>query len=111
MPFKHYAQRDAMDCGPACLRMVARHYGRHYALPQLRVAHVVAFKAQCNRVGRGHRMRLDSRRNSCKARLVQATFNRHHKLQHMHFVLLARLIQAFTAQAVYAQLGCPRQHQ
>ena len=36
MPFQHYPQRDAMDCGPTCLRMVARHYGRLYALPLLR---------------------------------------------------------------------------
>ncbi len=34
--FPHYPQFDAMDCGPACLRMVARHYGKHYSLPTLR---------------------------------------------------------------------------
>ncbi|WP_373730846.1 cysteine peptidase family C39 domain-containing protein [Bacteroides heparinolyticus] len=33
-PFSH--QHDAMDCGPACLRMVAQHYGRHYTLESLR---------------------------------------------------------------------------
>ncbi|MDY3120748.1 cysteine peptidase family C39 domain-containing protein [Porphyromonas somerae] len=22
-------QKDAMDCGPACLAMVVKHYGRH----------------------------------------------------------------------------------
>lgn len=27
---------DAMDCGPTCLRMVAKHYGRHYSLESLR---------------------------------------------------------------------------
>lgn len=27
---------DTMDCGPACLRMVAMHYGRHYPLEYLR---------------------------------------------------------------------------
>ncbi len=46
MPFPHYPQHDAMDCGPTCLRMVARHYGkptyafasvgRHYNLETLR---------------------------------------------------------------------------
>jgi len=33
-PFFH--QHDAMDCGPACLRMIAKHYGRHYTLESLR---------------------------------------------------------------------------
>ena len=33
-PFTH--QHDAMDCGPACVQMVARHYGRHYTLETLR---------------------------------------------------------------------------
>jgi len=34
--FPHYQQHDAMDCGPACLRMIARHYGKHYSLQTLR---------------------------------------------------------------------------
>jgi ATP-binding cassette subfamily B protein len=34
--FPFYRQHDAMDCGPACLRMIARYYGRHYALQYLR---------------------------------------------------------------------------
>lgn len=25
-----------MDCGPACLRMIAKHYGKHYTLQTLR---------------------------------------------------------------------------
>ncbi|MFI5148209.1 MAG: peptidase domain-containing ABC transporter [Bacteroidia bacterium] len=29
-------QHDAMDCGPACLKMISRHYGRHYPLSFLR---------------------------------------------------------------------------
>ena len=29
-------QPDAMDCGPACLKMVAEYYGRHYLLDTLR---------------------------------------------------------------------------
>jgi ATP-binding cassette, subfamily B, bacterial len=36
MAFKHYTQLDAMDCGPTCLRMIARHYGKHYNLETLR---------------------------------------------------------------------------
>lgn len=34
--FPHYQQHDAMDCGPACLRMIARYYGKHYSLQMLR---------------------------------------------------------------------------
>ncbi len=34
--FPHYQQLDAMDCGPSCLRMIAKHYGRSYNLQTLR---------------------------------------------------------------------------
>ncbi len=34
--FTHYRQLDAMDCGPTCLRMVAKHYGKTYTLQTLR---------------------------------------------------------------------------
>ncbi|MCB0570920.1 MAG: peptidase domain-containing ABC transporter [Phaeodactylibacter sp.] len=34
--FPFYRQYDAMDCGPACLRMVARYFGREYSLQYLR---------------------------------------------------------------------------
>jgi ATP-binding cassette subfamily B protein len=30
MFFKFYKQLDWMDCGPTCLRMIAKHYGRNY---------------------------------------------------------------------------------
>ena len=36
MPFHFYKQLNAMDCGPTCLRMVAKHYGRHYKIDTLR---------------------------------------------------------------------------
>lgn len=36
MKFPYIRQPDAMDCGPACLKMVAEHYGRHYSLDTLR---------------------------------------------------------------------------
>ncbi|RAJ77426.1 ATP-binding cassette subfamily B protein [Chitinophaga dinghuensis] len=36
MGFSFYKQLDAMDCGPTCLRMVAKHYGRSYDLEYLR---------------------------------------------------------------------------
>jgi ATP-binding cassette subfamily B protein len=34
--FQFYLQHDAMDCGPACLRMIAAHYGRRHSLEGLR---------------------------------------------------------------------------
>ncbi len=36
--FYHYQQHDAMDCGPTCLRMVAKHYGRVFSIQKLREA-------------------------------------------------------------------------
>jgi ATP-binding cassette subfamily B protein len=35
MSFSYYRQLDAMDCGPTCLRMVAKHYGRNFNLRTL----------------------------------------------------------------------------
>lgn len=34
--FTHYKQLDSMDCGPTCLRMIAKSYGKSYTLPFLR---------------------------------------------------------------------------
>ena len=34
--FPFFKQLDAMDCGPSCLRMIARHYGRSFSLQTLR---------------------------------------------------------------------------
>ncbi|WP_289393449.1 cysteine peptidase family C39 domain-containing protein [uncultured Phocaeicola sp.] len=34
--FPHYLQLDAMDCGPTCLRMIAKYYGKNYSLQTLR---------------------------------------------------------------------------
>lgn len=34
--FPHYSQYDAMDCGPTCLRIVAKYYGKHYKFDTLR---------------------------------------------------------------------------
>lgn len=36
MRFVSYIQHDSMDCGPTCLRMVARFYGKSYSLQSLR---------------------------------------------------------------------------
>ena len=29
--FPYYRQLDAMDCGPTCLRMIAKFYGKSYS--------------------------------------------------------------------------------
>ncbi|HET6724221.1 MAG TPA: peptidase domain-containing ABC transporter [Chitinophagaceae bacterium] len=34
--FPYYRQPDSMDCGPTCLRMVAKHYGKNISLQTLR---------------------------------------------------------------------------
>jgi ATP-binding cassette subfamily B protein len=34
--FRFFRQYDQMDCGPTCLRMIAKHYGRNYSLQFLR---------------------------------------------------------------------------
>lgn len=34
--FTHYHQHDAMDCGPTCLRMVAKHHGKSFSIQKLR---------------------------------------------------------------------------
>ena len=36
MKFPHYQQPDAMLCGPTCLRMIAKHYGRSISLEKLK---------------------------------------------------------------------------
>ena len=36
MTFPFYKQLDAMDCGPTCLRMVAKYYGKSFGLERLR---------------------------------------------------------------------------
>ncbi len=34
--FPFYPQFDEMDCGPACLQMIAKFFGREYSLEYLR---------------------------------------------------------------------------
>lgn len=34
--FPFFKQYDAMDCGPTCLRMMAKYHGRSYSLVSLR---------------------------------------------------------------------------
>ena len=36
MPFPFYRQPDSMDCGPSCLQMIAKHYGKNVSLQRLR---------------------------------------------------------------------------
>lgn len=33
---KLFVQHDAVDCGPACIKMIAKHYGKNYSLQYLR---------------------------------------------------------------------------
>jgi ATP-binding cassette subfamily B protein len=34
--FPFYKQLESMDCGPSCLRMIAKYYGKSYSLQSLR---------------------------------------------------------------------------
>lgn len=36
MPIPFTRQRDAMDCGPTCLKMISDHYGQRYPIQYLR---------------------------------------------------------------------------
>ena len=36
MKFPYYIQFDAKDCGPTCLRIIAKYYGKSYSLQTLR---------------------------------------------------------------------------
>ena len=36
LKFPMYRQLDQMDCGPACLKMISRYYGKNYTLNTLR---------------------------------------------------------------------------
>lgn len=36
MAFPFYKQHDCMDCGPSCLRMIAKYYGKSFSLQSLR---------------------------------------------------------------------------
>jgi ATP-binding cassette, subfamily B, bacterial len=34
--FPHFLQRNQMDCGPSCLYMIGKHYGRNFSIEKLR---------------------------------------------------------------------------
>jgi ATP-binding cassette, subfamily B, bacterial len=34
--FSHFLQRNQMDCGPSCLYMIGKHYGRNFSIEKLR---------------------------------------------------------------------------
>jgi len=36
MKFPFFKQLDAMDCGPSCLRMIAKYHGKFFSVQQLR---------------------------------------------------------------------------
>lgn len=56
LSFTHYKQSDEMDCGATCLRMISKHYGKTYSLPDLRQA------TQTNRQG----VNLQGLANACE---------------------------------------------
>ncbi len=36
MSFPHYLQADILDCGPTCLKIIAKHYGRTFSIQKLK---------------------------------------------------------------------------
>lgn len=36
MKFSFHKQQDVMDCGPTCLYMIGRYYGRNFSIEKLR---------------------------------------------------------------------------
>ncbi|MCC7575982.1 MAG: hypothetical protein KK926_03985 [Methanomethylovorans sp.] len=32
MKFYHFSQQDSRDCGPTCLQMISKYYGKTYSL-------------------------------------------------------------------------------
>jgi ATP-binding cassette subfamily B protein len=34
--FPHYQQADAKDCGPTCIKIIAKHYGKTFSIQKLR---------------------------------------------------------------------------
>ena len=57
--YPHYRQHDAMDCGPSCLQMIARYYGKRYSLQTLRERSFITREGGVDvghqRCGREHR--------------------------------------------------------
>ena len=42
--FPTYRQPDSKDCGPTCLKIITKHYGRTLSLPELRKLNATAEK-------------------------------------------------------------------
>ena len=36
MRFPNYRQPDSRDCGPACLQIICKHYGKHIDIERIR---------------------------------------------------------------------------
>ena len=34
--FPNYIQAESKDCGPTCLKSIAKHYGKNLSIPQIR---------------------------------------------------------------------------
>ena len=56
MAMRFTRQFDQMDCGPACIRMVASHYGKEFPLSYLRsLAHLTREGGRHTRCAGGNR--------------------------------------------------------
>lgn len=74
--FHLYTQLDAMDCGPSCLRMIAKYYGKNYSLQSLRARSFISRNGVsrsgvrlCQRAGEERLSRSDGRRHVCGGNL------------------------------------------
>ena len=66
--FPHYQQLDSMDCGPSCLRMIAKFYGRVYSIQNLREKAFITRKESPCWVSARRRKRSGSEHRACGSR-------------------------------------------
>lgn len=55
--FPRYHQFETMDCGPTCLRMIAKYYGGNYSLLFLRERIYIYISIERNKVNQGQQQR------------------------------------------------------
>jgi ATP-binding cassette, subfamily B, bacterial len=92
--FTYYKQLNAMDCGPTCLRMVAKYYGKHYNADTLR--QIAGFsKAGVSLLGISDTAeKIGFRTRGLKISLSQLEESIHPTILHWnnnHFVVLTKL--------------------
>ena len=69
--FPHYLQLDKMDCGPTCLRMIAKYYNKSYTLQSLRVRSFITHEGVSMLGIRDAAESIGFRTNGVKISLVQ----------------------------------------